>query len=186
MIPIELVARRIATGSYLKRNPTVKEGTVFEELITEFFFKDDARHDPAMIWNKEKNCFALYNAKKPLTEEYLEDLPKDSPTIPKTFTEVQYLSDILEKVFFILEEAWRKQNVVLVDLKIECGFDGETNKIVVADVIDNDSWRIWPAGEKTQMKDKQVYRELTEMTSEAREELRKNYVWVAEATEKFF
>lgn len=183
MIPIELVARRIATGSYLKRYPRVKEGTVFKEVIVEFFLKDDARHDPLMIWNEKKSCFELYDAKKPLTEGYLEDLSPDYPLVPKTSEEVQYLTELTKKVFLILEEAWAKQNVTLVDLKIECG--NVAGQIVIADVIDNDSWRIWPGGIKAQMKDKQVYRDLAKMTPKAREILRENYAWVAEATKKF-
>jgi len=184
MIPMELVARRIATGSFLKRNPEIKEGTIFNEIVTEFFLKDDARHDPLMIWNDKKQCFELYDPKLPLTQGYLEDLLPQDP-IPKDRAEIEQLRNLLIKVFLILEEAWAVQNVTLVDLKIECGYDVATGKLLVADVIDNDSWRIWPGGLKSQMKDKQVYRDLAEMTPEAREQIKKNYAWVAKATKKF-
>lgn len=182
MIPTEFVIRRIATGSYLKRNLEIMEGTIFEQLVTEFFLKDDARHDPMMIWNDRKQHFELYDAKLPIKYGYLGKL--ESSEIPKTLKEVEQLRDISVRVFLILEEAWEKLNVSLVDLKIECGYDA-SGKILVGDVIDNDSWRIWPGGDKTQMKDKQVYRDLKSTTPEALNAIKKNYVWVAEATSKF-
>ncbi len=185
MIPIELVARRIATGSFLKRNPETVEGTIFGELVTEFFLKDDARHDPLMIWNDQKQRFELYDAKRPVKDGYLEDFLPNTSTIPKDSAKIKQLFDILKQVFLILEKAWADQNVALVDLKIECGYDWKTGEFLVADVIDNDSWRIWPSGKKAQMKDKQVYRDLQNTTPEALSAIKKNYLWVAEATAKF-
>ncbi len=74
--------------------------------------------------------------------------------------------------------------VTLVDLKIECGLTAD-GQIVVADVIDNDSWRIWLKGDKNQMFDKQIYRDASDMTAEVSDTLKKNYVLVAEMTKRF-
>src|SRR5205807_1514017 len=46
MIPLEVVTRRIVTGSYLKRHPQLPDGARLDDLQVEFFVKDDAEHDP--------------------------------------------------------------------------------------------------------------------------------------------
>lgn len=46
MVPLEVIVRRLATGSYLKRNPHLQEGTRFDTCIVETTFKDDQQHDP--------------------------------------------------------------------------------------------------------------------------------------------
>lgn len=188
MIPIELVVRRIATGSYLKRHPETVEGTIFDPLIFELFYKDDKLHDPMMVWSDERGRFELYNTKGSRPDDYLSDLDLRKILTPwgrpLGKQEMDKLCDITCNVFLVLERAWKKLNVVLVDLKIECGWT-PAGLIVVADVIDNDSWRIWLGGDKAQMKDKQVYRDLKGTTVEALGVIRENYDWVAKATEKF-
>ncbi|MGP8099768.1 MAG: phosphoribosylaminoimidazolesuccinocarboxamide synthase, partial [Candidatus Cybelea sp.] len=46
MIPLEVVTRGIAAGSFAKRNPGLTRGTLLVPHVIEFFFKDDAAHDP--------------------------------------------------------------------------------------------------------------------------------------------
>lgn len=184
MVPIELVARRVATGSYLKRHPDIKEGTIFSSPVIEFFLKDDSCHDPLMLWSDVKRCFELYDSRKPAADGYLADLPADTADIPRNEMEMIALRDFAALTFEILEMAWASQFVVLVDLKIECGYTA-SGRLVVADVIDNDSWRIWPGGDKRMMKDKQVYRNLATITPADKERIRENYLWAMEATKKF-
>jgi phosphoribosylaminoimidazole carboxylase/phosphoribosylaminoimidazole-succinocarboxamide synthase len=158
MIPLELVTRRVATGSYLRRFPQVAEGTRFVPALVEFFLKDDARHDPQI---SEADIIA---------DGHL------------SAAELDHVKTTVVRVFETLERAWALQDVTLVDLKVEFGRATDDHELLLADVIDNDSWRIWPGGDKSAMKDKQLYRD---QGAEALEALLDNYRWVAEKTELF-
>ena len=166
MIPLEVVTRRIATGSFLKRYPGVKEGYRFAPVKLEMFFKDDAQHDP--FWTYEECVEA--------------ELIAGGRKIGKH--ELNVMGETAVTVFEIIERAWATVDVALVDMKIEFGIDRKTGDLLLADVIDNDSWRIWPSGDKRLMRDKQVYRNLPEVTPEALEQVKKNYQWVAGEVQK--
>ena len=159
MLPIEQVMRRVATGSYLKRVPTAHEGERFDPVLVETFLKDDANHDP-QIWAKD------------IIERGLA-----------TQEEVDWMFVEGRRVFDVLERAWATLDIMLVDLKIEFGRD-QHGKLMVADVIDNDSWRIWPGGDKNRMLDKQVYRNLKAVTEQDLQALQDRYALVADLTGK--
>ena len=161
MIPLEVVMRRIATGSYIRRNPDVAEGARFNPVLVEFFFKDDALHDP-LISEDEIVAQSLATA-----------------------GEVTELRETGRRVFEALERAWAALDVTLVDCKIEYGRAVSDSRMLVADVVDNDSWRIWPAGDKSRMLDKQVYRNMPEVTDERLAGLLTKYRQVADLTDQF-
>ncbi|MBD3286230.1 phosphoribosylaminoimidazolesuccinocarboxamide synthase [candidate division WOR-3 bacterium] len=173
MIPLEIVVRGTATGSYLKRNPLAEEGMDFDPRPVEFFIKDDSRHDPIVTFGKER--WHLHPAKEPVSDKnVIEDI---EPMLTKK--EIEFCESTGREVFDILFEAWAAQDVKLIDLKIEFGRSDE-GKLVVADVIDNDSWRIWPGGDKDNQLDKQVYRDTRDLDG-----TRSRYAMVAEMTDKF-
>jgi phosphoribosylaminoimidazole-succinocarboxamide synthase len=160
MIPIEVVMRRQATGSYLKRHPEVAEGTRFDPVLVEFFLKDDARHDPQITEN---------------------DIVAHG--IAGT-GDVAQMTEQGRRVFELLEQAWAAQDIALVDLKIEFGRTDD-GTLLVADMIDNDSWRIWPDGDKNRMLDKQIYRNMRNVTDFGLSDVLRRYAQVADLTEHF-
>lgn len=169
MIPIEWVARRVATGSFLKRHPSVKEGFRFYPPKLETFFKDDANHDP--FWSVE----TLVNS----------GLEANGVKVDKALVEEMFA--VTSLVFELLERAWSTVDHSLIDMKIEFGVTSD-RQVVVADVIDNDSWRLWPSGDKRLMLDKQVYRNMdaSKIDAAAIQKVKENFEIVAKRTQDLF
>ncbi len=164
MIPLEVVVRGVAAGSFARRNPGIARGMLMVPRVIEFFFKDDANHDP-MISPEEIISRGIANP-----------------------AEVGAMSEIARLTFDILAHAWRKRDVLLVDLKIEFGrltSGPDKGQLVIADVIDNDSWRIWPQGREDRMLDKQMYRNLETVDDAALARVKAAYEEVAELVGTF-
>ena len=74
------------------------------------------------------------------------------------------INGIVVPSFEALEKNWMEISTVdgpvhLVDIKFELGFRTKDRKLVLSDVVDNDSWRIWPGGRPDKQLDKQSFRE---------------------------
>jgi phosphoribosylaminoimidazole-succinocarboxamide synthase len=159
MIPLEVVVRGVAAGSLVRRKPGIARGAIISPRMVEFFLKDDANHDP------------LIEA---------EEIVHRGLAAPQ---ELGMMTEVARITYEILAHAWRRRETLLVDLKIEFGrlVGGEgRGSLVIADVIDNDSWRVWPQGREDLMLDKQLYRNLPEVTAADLDKVRENYETVAE------
>lgn len=180
---VEFIARRIATGSVLDRIEGLEEGTVFEQVLLEIFFKG-AKNDPYVLYNAKTQWYDQYDPKKPVSPEtYWGEVPRNA--IMPTEEELRIALGYHLLVFEATERAWADQGVVEVDLKCEYGktLDGT---IVLADVIDGDSGRYWPGGDQSQAKDKDVFRKTVgEITQADKELYSKNYEWLEATTAKF-
>ena len=124
IVPLEVIIRNIAAGSFSKRYG-VDEGFVFETPTIEFSYKNDELGDPLM---DEYHAVAM----KLATKEEIETIKK-------------YAFGVNEQ----LKSFWSECGVILVDFKLEFGrlSDGT---IVLADEISPDTCRLWDSetGEK--------------------------------------
>lgn len=190
MIPVEFVARGVATGSYLKRNPDVAKGTRFGNPVIELFLKDDANHDPIMVC--EGGRWVLYRAAEPISSaSKVGELPEDHfRQRCGVDLNPELTHDLMKEtgeIFLTLERAWERQKIVIPDFKIEYGCHRDlSGKIVVGDVLDNDSWRLWPGGDPAKELSKQVYRDKKEITEADLEDILCRYAQVAGRTHLFF
>ena len=117
IVPLEVIIRNIAAGSFSKRYG-VEEGVVFDEPTIEFSYKNDELGDPLI---NDYHALAL----KLATKEEIETIKKYA------FGVNDYL-----KAF------WAECGVTLVDFKLEFGKIAD-GSIVLADEISPDTCRLW-------------------------------------------
>ncbi|WP_317996961.1 phosphoribosylaminoimidazolesuccinocarboxamide synthase [Vulcanimicrobium alpinum] len=164
MIPLEVVVRGVAAGSLVRRRPGIQRGSLLVPRLIEFFLKDDANHDPLI----DPDTIVAQGIASP--------------------SDVATMTELARITYEILAHAWRRRDALLVDLKIEFGrlASGEgKGQLVIADVIDNDAWRVWPQGREDLMLDKQMYRNLETVTPADLEHVKARYEQVAEIVGTF-
>lgn len=137
-LPIEVVVRRVASGSYLKRNPNENEGVNFAHPVVEFFLKDDQRHDPYIDFRNDLMWY-LYDPKKPIgPDSFLCE-------IASYFSreEIEEVVRQANNIFVILEWYFGAKEYKLFNFKIEFGRVKEgryKGSIIWNDVLTPDEW----------------------------------------------
>jgi len=134
IIPLEVIVRNYAAGS-LSQRLGIEEGQQLPRPIIEYCYKDDALGDPLV------------------TEEHIAAFGWASQ---------QDMDDILSlalRVNDFLSGVMMAVGIRLVDFKIEIGriYDGDFQRLIVADEISPDSCRLWDI-ETGQKLDKDVFR----------------------------
>jgi len=134
IIPLEVVVRNYVAGSLAKRLG-IEEGSQLNRPLVEYYYKDDNLGDPMV---SEEHIAAFNWA----SSQDMEDI----------LSLALRVNDFLSGVMFSI-------GLKLVDFKIEIGrfFEGEYQRLLIADEISPDSCRLWDikSGEKL---DKDVFR----------------------------
>ena len=120
IIPIEVVVRNKAAGTFTKRFG-IEEGMDLPETLIEFNLKDD-EHDDPLISDEHIKVFKWAN------QSEIDDIKHKAVLINK------YLTDLFNQI-----------DILLVDFKIEFGrfYSNGKTEIILADEISPDSCRLW-------------------------------------------
>lgn len=134
IVPLEIIVRNYAAGTMSKRLG-IEEGTQLPRPIVEYSYKDDSLGDPLV---SEEHIAAFGWA----SQQDMDDI------LSLALRVNDFMSGILYGV-----------GIKLIDFKIEVGrvYDGEFQRLIVADEISPDSCRLWDI-ETGQKLDKDVFR----------------------------
>ncbi|WP_067851546.1 phosphoribosylaminoimidazolesuccinocarboxamide synthase [Alicyclobacillus mali (ex Roth et al. 2021)] len=131
IIPLEVVVRNIAAGSFSKRFG-IEEGTPLERPLVEFYYKNDALGDPLVT---DDHALILHLA---------------------TADDLAELRRLALAVNHVLIRRFREAGLILVDFKLEFG-RLPSGEIVLADEISPDTCRLWDERTREKM-DKDRFR----------------------------
>ncbi len=131
IIPIEVVVRNIAAGSLAERLG-YNEGTVLNQPIVEYYYKDDALGDPI------------------INEDHIRELDICDPE------DLQKIKEMALKTNDFLKPYFSARGIKLVDFKLEFGRTKD-GQIILADEISPDTCRFWDS-ETNEKMDKDRFR----------------------------
>ena len=164
--------------------PHVPEPVQMDESEARRQFLKDGKWEEGVFTDpfvKTGEEWELFSAKKPITGN---SLMKTKKLLSDQELEIA-INGIILPSFELIEDKWKTIKTIdgpihLVDIKFELGFKVSDNSLVLSDVVDNDSWRIWPGGDPTKQLDKQSFREGEDLINVANK-----YQLVTQLTDQF-
>ena len=146
IVPVEVIVRNIAAGSIVKQT-NLKEGTLLNPPLVEYYLKDDEKDDPL------------------LTPDRVRLMGVD----PTRMREVALEVNLQFQMIFTL------MGIDLVDFKIEFGYDNHGD-LFLADELSPDNMRLWKKDNQERF-DKDLFRkdegDIVEAYSHILQQLRK-------------
>lgn len=152
IIPLEVVVRNVIAGSMAKRL-NIEEGTIPSNVIREIDYKNDALGDPL------------------INDDHAVSLGICS------YGDLKKIYELTDRINNELKKMFDSVDVILVDYKIEFGFDCDGN-IVLSDEISPDSARLWDKKSLAKL-DKDRFRRDLGKVVEAYEEILKRLEKIA-------
>lgn len=163
MVKLEIIGRRMADGSYLKRRPelVLPGGKLyrFHQVVFELFLKTSGQNwngrelpgDDPFIIDPYASPWRLNWPKKPAWEDQSPFFTVNPAEVLPPDMTIESIEHLLRWVFLALEKGWGIIGNIFGDFKIEIDDHGR-----VSDVIDSDSWRQKRQGQEMS---KQVFRD---------------------------
>lgn len=152
IIPLEVAVRNVIAGSMAKRL-NIEEGTIPSNVIREIDYKNDALGDPL------------------INDDHAVSLGICS------YDDLKKIYELTDRINNELKKMFDSVDVILVDYKIEFGFDCDGN-IVLSDEISPDSARLWDKKSLAKL-DKDRFRRDLGKVVEAYEEILKRLEKIA-------
>lgn len=178
MIPLEVVYRNLAWGSYLKRTMTAVKGDKID--VFEIFLKTSNNNWKGVIVPKDD----------PYIKVRSDSWEVVDPTDPKKFyfdmipflseAKLQSIESMTKHINKLLKEEFYKYDIDLIDFKVEYGYDPVSGAIILSDEFSPDNMRLFHRTYGEQ-KDKDAFRE----GSKDMKNLAQDYKFIADVTSNF-
>jgi len=178
MIPLEVVYRNLAWGSYLKRNISSKKGDKIN--VFELFLKTNDNNWRGVIVKEDDPYIKVYDDEWQVVEPTRPTIQYFMMQPLLSEAKLQSIESMTIHINKVLKTEFEKYGIDLIDFKVEYGYDPVTGAIILSDEFSPDNMRLFHKATGEQ-KDKDAFRE----GSKSLDNLAKDYKMIETITSHF-